>query len=65
MTHKSILDFQPVNLEIVATSGAEPSLRDLVFKYYSQHIQDEQEALELARDYCNQIESCEKERRRV
>ncbi len=59
---KSILDYRPVNDDIVATSGAEPSLRDLVYRYYVLHLDDEAEAAELARDYCEQIEYIEKTR---
>jgi hypothetical protein len=54
---RSILDFRPVDEKVVADSGAEPSLRDLVFKYYISLFLPEEKALELARDYCNQIES--------
>src|ERR1019366_5309222 len=54
---RSILDFRPVDEKVVADSGAEPSLRDLVFKYYISLFLPEETSLELARDYCNQIES--------
>lgn len=52
----SILDFRPVHDDVVATCGAEPSLREMVFKYYSKGIDDEEKALEYARAYCIQIE---------
>lgn len=54
---RSILDFHPVNDDVVARSGAEPSLRELVFKYYDRYIQDEKKAVLYAREYCLQVES--------
>ena len=60
---RSILDFRPVDEDVVAKSGAEPSLRELVFRYYDQHLKDEQQALKCARSYCEQIEQCELERK--
>lgn len=54
---RSILDFHPVNEAVVATSGAEPTLRELVFSYYAKNIENEEEALVLAREYCLQIEA--------
>lgn len=56
---KSIIDFRPVHEDVVATSGAEPSLRELVFKYYATGIPDEAKALIYAREYCQQIEARE------
>lgn len=49
---RSVLDYRPANEH---ESGAEPSLRDLVYKYYATHF-DEPTALVLARYYCNQVE---------
>lgn len=53
---KSILDFRPVDEAVVATSGAEPSLRELVYKYYSRHFDDEDKVVALSREYCRQVE---------
>lgn len=53
---RSVLDFHPVNEAVVATYGAEPTLREMVYYYYKWNIQDEVEACALAKDYCLQIE---------
>ena len=50
----SIIDFHPVITDDF--SNPEPSLRELVFKYFSAHF-EEQRAVELAREYCNQVEN--------
>lgn len=54
---RSILDFHPVHDDVVVRNGAEPSLRELVFKYYDRFIQDEEKAVLYAREYCLQVES--------
>jgi hypothetical protein len=59
---RSVLDFHPVHLDVVATAGAEPSLRELVFKYYAKSIPEEEKALQYAREYCDQIDSFVKDR---
>jgi hypothetical protein len=51
---RSILDFRPVDEKVVATCGAEPSLREMVYQYYQRRF-DEDRATSLASDYCKQI----------
>ncbi len=55
---KSILDFRPVNEQVVARCGAEPSLREMVYSYYTEYL-NEDDAIKLSRDYCEQVESKE------
>ncbi len=54
----SILDFRPVHGDdaFVAKNGAEPSLREIVYKYYAAHLVEE-EAVKCAKNYCEQIEA--------
>jgi hypothetical protein len=52
---KSILDYNVAFPEVAATSGAEPTLRQLVYKYYDHNISDEKLRLKYAREYCEEI----------
>jgi hypothetical protein len=54
-----ILDFHPVAADdyYIAKYGAEPSLRELIFKYYNNAVPaiTEEKAVEYANNYCEQI----------
>ena len=49
----SIVDIRPVITDDLA--NPEPSIREIVFKYYAPHFSEEK-AAELAREYIRQIE---------
>ena len=51
---RSVLDFYFVQN---GCSGPEPSLREMVYKYYTDNILDEAKAIAYARAYCDFIES--------
>jgi len=50
---RSVLDFYVVQPGI---SEAEPTLRDLVYKYYGAHFSEEK-TVQLAREYLRQVEA--------
>lgn len=50
---RSILDFNVLQPDC---SSTEPTLRDLVYKYYGAHFSEEK-TIQLAREYIRQIEN--------
>ena len=58
---KSILDYHVVQPGY-ENCGPEPTLRDLIYRYYNSYpdLLDNEKVLELAKEYCKQIEEKEK-----
>lgn len=48
---RNLLDYNVVMVD----SGPEPTLRELVHKYYNHHILDKDLANHYAREYCNEV----------